>query len=84
MLQNVSPTTEPGNSAADTTTVDVCVSVSASGPIDLQQLVVTFDTVAGTAGTIVIILLGNFETTIKTFRHMVYCMLTTVLELFLL
>ena len=59
LLQNVIPTTEPGNSAADTTTVDVCVSVNASGPIDLQQLVVTFNTVAGTAGKIVMILLGN-------------------------
>ena len=53
-LQNVNPATEPGNSAADTTTVDVCASVSAPGPIDLQQLVVTFDTVAGTAGKIVL------------------------------
>lgn len=47
-LQNVSPTIEPGNTG-DNTTVDVCALVSASGPID--RLVVTFSTIAGTAGT---------------------------------
>jgi len=51
-LQNVSPIIEPGNTG-DNTTVDVCVLISASGPID--QLVVTFNTAAGTAGTLVII-----------------------------
>ena len=52
-LQNVSgPIIEPGNTG-DNTTVDVCVLVNASGPID--RLVVTFSTVAGTTGILVII-----------------------------
>ena len=51
-LQSVAPVSEPGNDG--NTTVDVCVTVEGTpGPIDrVGDIVITFNTVSGTAGTL--------------------------------
>ena len=51
-LQSVAPVGEPGNDG--NITVDVCVTVeSTPGPIDrVGDIVITFNTVLGTAGTL--------------------------------
>jgi len=51
-LQSVAPVSEPGNDG--NTTVDVCVTVEGTpGPIDrVGNIVITFNTLSGTAGTL--------------------------------
>jgi len=61
-LQSVAPISEPGNDG--NSTVDVCVTVeSTPGPIDrVGDIVITFNTILGTAGTLLLLKYYNTHT----------------------